>query len=58
MDNHNQDDGELPPRPMPLVPPLGFAMVVRGVYRYTLSKRETGFGNLRAYKKAKIWAPA
>ncbi|KAI9866567.1 MAG: hypothetical protein M1813_001119 [Trichoglossum hirsutum] len=33
MDNHNQDDEELPPRPMPLVPPLGFAMVVRGVYR-------------------------
>ena len=32
----SQDDEELPPRPMPLVPPLGFAMVVSGVYRYDL----------------------
>ncbi|KAI9784090.1 MAG: hypothetical protein M1839_002594 [Geoglossum umbratile] len=31
--SQSQDEEELPPRPMPLVPPLGFAMVVPGVYR-------------------------
>ena len=32
----DSDDEPLPPRPMPLVPPLSFAMVSPGVYRYAL----------------------